>query len=122
DEAPNGEREGIARAVAVTGSVITAAGVIFASSVFAMMAGNVLTLQQLGFTIGMGLLLDTFIVRTLVVPAFATLLGRNLWWPSNRGRGSKVDAEADPDADRSREFVQTARRATPPPPPRLAPR
>jgi RND superfamily putative drug exporter len=119
DEAPNGEREGIARAVSVTGSVITAAGLIFASSVFAMMAGNVLTLEQLGFTIGMGLLLDTFIVRTLVVPAFATLLGPNLWWPSNRGRGSKIKADAEPEVDRSRDFVQTARRAVPPPPPKL---
>jgi RND superfamily putative drug exporter len=51
----------------------------------AMMSGSVSTLAQIGFTIGMGLLLDTFIVRTLVVPSFATLLGRRVWWPS-RGR------------------------------------
>lgn len=81
DEAPNGEPEGVARALAVTGSVITAAGLIFAASVFAMMSGSVLTLTQIGFTIGMGLLLDTFIVRTLVVPAFAALVGPRLWWP-----------------------------------------
>lgn len=97
DEAPNGERPGIARAVAVTGSVITAAGLIFASSVFAMMSGNVLTLEQLGFTIGMGLLLDTFIVRTLVVPAFATLAGRNLWWPSKRGQTPAASQESAPE-------------------------
>lgn len=99
EEAPNGERPGIARAVAVTGSVITAAGLIFASSVFAMMSGNVLTLEQLGFTIGMGLLLDTFIVRTLVVPAFATLAGRNLWWPSNRRETDSPAAELAPEPE-----------------------
>lgn len=113
DEAPNGERHGIAHAVSVTGSVITAAGLIFASSVFAMMAGNVLTLEQLGFTIGMGLLLDTFIVRTLVVPAFATLMGRNLWWPSNR-RGSQTAASAP-----GRDLVPSGRAGGPPPPPIL---
>lgn len=82
EEAPDGNRDGIARAVALTGGVITTAGVIFAVSVFAMMAGGVVILSQIGFTIGMGLLIDTFIVRTLVVPAMATLLGRHLWWPS----------------------------------------
>lgn len=82
DEAPDGSPEGVARALAVTGSVITAAGLIFAASVFAMMAGHVVTLTQIGFTIGMGLLLDTFVVRTLVVPAFAALVGERLWWPS----------------------------------------
>lgn len=82
DEAPDGSAAGVARALAVTGSVITAAGLIFAASVFAMMAGSVVTLTQIGFTIGMGLLLDTFVVRTLVVPAFAALVGRKLWWPS----------------------------------------
>lgn len=81
DEAPDGSAEGVARALAVTGSVITAAGLIFAASVFAMMAGSVVTLMQIGFTIGMGLLLDTFVVRTLVVPAFAALVGPRLWWP-----------------------------------------
>lgn len=81
EEAPDGSRAGIARAVSATGGVITAAGVIFAASLFAMMSGSVLTLSQIGFTIGVGLLLDTFVVRTLVVPAGAALLGPRLWWP-----------------------------------------
>lgn len=82
EEAPDGSREGVARAVALTGGVITAAGVIFAASLFAMMSGSVTTLVQLGFTAGIGLLIDTFVVRTLVVPAFAALVGPRLWWPS----------------------------------------
>ena len=79
EESPNGSPDGIARAVVATGGVITTAGIIFAASVFAMMAGGVQLLSQIGFTIGMGLLIDTFVVRTLVVPAGATLLGRRLW-------------------------------------------
>jgi len=82
EEAPGGSRAGIARAVALTGGVITAAGVIFAASLFAMMSGSVTTLVQLGFTAGLGLLIDTFVVRTLVVPAFAALVGPKLWWPA----------------------------------------
>jgi RND superfamily putative drug exporter len=82
EESPDGSAEGFARALSVTGGVITSAGVIFAASMFALMAGSVTTLAQIGFTIGMGLLLDTFVVRTLVVPAFAVLMGPRLWWPS----------------------------------------
>jgi len=82
EESPDGSRPGIARAVSLTGGVITAAGVIFAASMFAMMSGSVTTLVQLGFTTGCGLLLDTFVVRTLVVPAFAALVGPRLWWPT----------------------------------------
>jgi len=82
EESPDGSKAGIARAVGLTGGVITAAGVIFASSLFAMMSGSVDTLVQLGFTVGIGLLIDTFVVRTLVVPAFAALVGPRLWWPA----------------------------------------
>ena len=76
-----GSAAGIARATAVTGGVITSAGVIFAASMFAMMAGSVLVMLQAGFAIGFGLLLDTFVVRSMLVPALATLLGTRLWWP-----------------------------------------
>lgn len=81
EEAPDGSREGIARAVALTGGVITSAGVIFAASMFAFMSASVITIVQLGFAVGTGLLLDTFVVRTFVVPAVAALLGPRLWWP-----------------------------------------
>jgi RND superfamily putative drug exporter len=90
EEAPDGSRAGIARAVTATGGVITAAGVIFAASLFAMMSGSVLTLSQIGFTIGVGLLLDTFVVRTLVVPAGAALLGPRLWWPRVSREGGVI--------------------------------
>ena len=86
EEAADGSRLGIAKAITATGGVITAAGLIFASSMFAMMAGSVSTLKEFGFVIGMGLVIDTFVVRTLVVPAGAALLGRWFWWPSGRTR------------------------------------
>lgn len=81
EEAPDGSAAGIARATAATGGVITTAGVIFAVSMMALMAGRVTTIGQVGFTIAVGLLLDTFVVRSLLVPAIATLLGKRLWWP-----------------------------------------
>ncbi|WP_370247446.1 MMPL family transporter [Nocardioides sp.] len=81
EEAPDGSADGVARATAATGSVITTAGVIFAVSMLALLAGQISTIGQVGSTIAVGLLLDTFVVRSLLVPALATLLGPRLWWP-----------------------------------------
>ena len=76
-----GIRSGIVKAFTATGGVITVAGVIFAVTMLAMLASPVYTIAQIGFTIGAGLLIDTFIVRTLTVPAVAALLGARIWWP-----------------------------------------
>ena len=75
-------RVGVLRTVARTGSVITSAGLIFAASMFGLMAGSVAIMIQAGLIIGCGLLLDTFLVRTLTVPAIATLLRHASWWPN----------------------------------------
>ncbi|MBO0843634.1 MAG: MMPL family transporter, partial [Nocardioides sp.] len=88
EEAPDGDRGGLARAVSASGRVIAAAGLIFAASMFSLLSGEVRVLGQLGFVVGSGLLIDTFVVRTLVVPAVAAMLGRNLWWPGLGRRGS----------------------------------
>jgi RND superfamily putative drug exporter len=82
EEAPRGLRSGIIRTVSSTGGVITAAGVIFAASMFGMLFASISTLVQAGFIIGTGLLLDTFLVRTITVPAIAALVGDANWWPS----------------------------------------
>ncbi len=82
DESPYGVRSGVIRTVGSTGGVITAAGVIFAASMFGMLFASISTLVQAGFIIGTGLLLDTFLVRTITVPAIAVLVGRANWWPS----------------------------------------
>ncbi|MGA8546538.1 MAG: RND family transporter [Mycobacterium sp.] len=82
DESPHGIRAGVIHTVGSTGGVITAAGVIFAASMFGMMFASINTLVQAGFIIGTGLLLDTFLVRTITVPAIAVLVGQANWWPS----------------------------------------
>jgi len=82
EESPYGIRSGVIRTVRSTGGVITAAGVIFAASMFGMLLASISTLVQAGFIIGTGLLLDTFLVRTVTVPAIAVLVGKANWWPS----------------------------------------
>ncbi len=81
EESVAGLRVGVMRTVGSTGAVITSAGVIFAASMFGLMAGSVGMMVQAGFVIGTGLLIDTFLVRTLAVPALAVLLNRTNWWP-----------------------------------------
>ncbi|WP_207547776.1 MMPL family transporter [Mycobacterium mantenii] len=84
EESVRSMRVGVLRTVAGTGSVITSAGLIFAASMFGLMIGSLDMMIQAGFIIGCGLLLDTFVVRTLTVPAIATLLRERSWWPQRR--------------------------------------
>jgi len=82
DESPRGIRSGVIRTVGCTGGVITAAGLIFAASMFGLLFASISTIVQAGFVVGAGILLDTFLVRTITVPATAVLVGRANWWPS----------------------------------------
>ena len=82
DESPHGMRYGVIRTLRSTGGVITAAGLIFAASMCGLLFSSISTVVQGGFVIGVGVLLDTFLVRTVTVPAMATLVGRANWWPS----------------------------------------
>lgn len=77
----HGTREGVARAVARTGAVITSAGVVLAAVFAALGVLPLVVLGQLGLIVGLGVLLDTLLVRTLVVPAAVALLGDRFWWP-----------------------------------------
>lgn len=81
EELRAGIKTGIIRSMVGTGSVVTTAGLIFGFTMFALIAGYSSTLAQIGTTVGVGLLLDTLIVRSLVIPSIATLLGRWFWWP-----------------------------------------
>ena len=69
-----------------TGRVITSAGLILAGTFAALMAAPLQSLAQMGFATAAGIVLDTFVVRTFVVPAATVLLGRWTWWPSTRTR------------------------------------
>ena len=82
DESPYGIRSGVIRTVGQTGGVITAAGLIFAASMIGLQFSSITTLVQIGFIIAAGILLDTFVVRTITVPAIAVLVGKANWWPS----------------------------------------
>ena len=78
----HGSQQGILRALAVTGTVITSAGIVLAGT-FSVLAVLPLTfLTELGFVVAFGVLLDTFLVRCLLVPSIALTLGDKFWWPS----------------------------------------
>jgi putative drug exporter of the RND superfamily len=86
EESATATRQGVARAVAATGGVITSAGLVFAGTFIAMTSSPVLGLVETGTGVAAGLLLDTFVVRSLLVPSVAALLGRANWWPGERKR------------------------------------
>jgi len=81
EEVAAGINTGIIRAMGGTGRVVTSAGLVFAATMASMLVSGLLTIGQLGATIGLGLLFDTLIVRALMTPSIAALLGRWFWWP-----------------------------------------
>jgi RND superfamily putative drug exporter len=85
DESATGLRSGVIRTVGSTGGVITAAGLIMAASMYGLLFASLSSVVQDAFVLGTGLLLDTFLVRTVTVPAIAVLVGEANWWrPSFR--------------------------------------
>lgn len=101
EETPqHGTRGGIVRAVSATGAVITSAGIVLAA-VFAVLGVlPLIALTQLGIIVGLGILLDTFVVRTVVIPALFTLIGPAIWWPAFHAkdieRGGEVPGVLSP--------------------------
>ena len=81
EESPAGLNTGLIRAVANSGKVVTTAGMVFAVTMMAMLSSDLVSVGQFGATIGVGLLLDTLIVRSFITPAIARLLGPFFWWP-----------------------------------------
>jgi RND superfamily putative drug exporter len=91
----HGSEQGILRALAVTGGVITSAGIVLAGT-FSVLAVLPLTfLTELGFVVAFGVLLDTFLVRSVLVPAIALSLGERFWWPSALSRRSGGEARSN---------------------------
>nr|WP_308428559.1 MMPL family transporter [Mycetocola manganoxydans] len=83
----HGTKQGILRGLAVTGGVITSAGLVLAATFAALSVIPILFLLQIAFIVAFGVLLDTFLVRTLLVPALSYDIGRAIWWPSKLSRG-----------------------------------
>ncbi|HVA10981.1 MAG TPA: MMPL family transporter [Candidatus Dormibacteraeota bacterium] len=82
--------EAVTKAVGITGTTVTSAGLILAGTfgVLGLVGGNS-QIEQIGYSIAFGILLDTFFVRTLLVPSIVALLGRWNWWPSELYRSTK---------------------------------
>ncbi len=85
-----GTRPGIIRGLVVTGGVITSAGVVLAATFAALSVIPILFLVQLAFIVAFGVLVDTIIVRSLLVPAAAYDIGRAVWWPSKLARAEQI--------------------------------
>ncbi|MFV8174539.1 RND family transporter [Mycolicibacterium peregrinum] len=81
EELPAGINTGIIRAMGGSGSVVTAAGLVFAFTMMSMVVSEMIVVAQVGSTIGLGLLFDTLVIRSFMTPSIAALMGRWFWWP-----------------------------------------
>ena len=97
EESSHNVTAGVVRAIKATGPVITSAGAIFAASMFGLAFGSVTTMVQIGVIVGIGLLIDTCIVRAVLTPALTTLIGRANWWPTLWGRKAIPIEEPEPE-------------------------
>ena len=97
-----GTRTGMLRGLAVTGAVITSAGIVLAGTFSALAVLPLVFLTEIGFIIAFGVLLDTFLVRSVLVPALGFDIGSRIWWPSRlahedgAGEEEQVGARAAP--------------------------
>ena len=93
EETPeHGARDGMVRAVSATGGVITSAGIVLAAVFCVLGVLPLIVLTQLGIIVGLGILLDTFVVRTLVIPALFAMIGAAIWWPTFRRCADSAEA------------------------------
>ena len=83
ESAKIGTRAGVIKGLTVTGGVITSAGIVLAATFAVLGVLPLVFLAQLGFAVAFGVLLDTMIVRTILVPALVHEIGGKVWWPSN---------------------------------------
>jgi RND superfamily putative drug exporter len=81
EEIHAGLRTGIIRAMGGSGSVVTAAGLVFAFTMISMAVSELTVIAQVGTTIGLGLLFDTLVIRAFMTPSIAAMLGKWFWWP-----------------------------------------
>src|SRR5829696_5767103 len=103
EETPgHGTRDGIVRAVSATGAVITSAGIVLAAVFCVLGVLPLIVLTQVGIIVGLGILLDSFVVRTVIIPALFTLIGPRIWWPALRTEGYRSNGELQAGRHRAR--------------------
>jgi len=85
-------REAVRRAIAATGGTVTSAGLVLAGTFAVLTVAGSGQAQQIGLGLAAGILLDTFLVRTLLIPSVVVLVGRYNWWPSRLAREAPTDA------------------------------
>lgn len=96
----HGTRDGIIRGLVITGGVITSAGLVLAATFSALAVIPILFLAQIAFIVAFGVLLDTFVVRSILVPALTYDIGQKIWWPSKLSRMTDAQvAEAEAASD-----------------------
>jgi RND superfamily putative drug exporter len=108
EAAEHSTRAGIVEAVTHTGGVITSAGIVLAAVFAALGVLPLVTLGQLGLIVGVGVIVDTLVVRTVIVPAIFALIGERIWWPS-RPESSRTGASEEESTHESREHAAAAR-------------
>ena len=89
----HGTKQGMVRAIASTGGVITSAGIVLAAVFAALGVLPLVTLGQLGLIVGLGVVVDTLVVRTVVVPAIFSLVGDRIWWPGRAPHTRRASVE-----------------------------
>jgi RND superfamily putative drug exporter len=87
-----GTEQGILRALAVTGGVITSAGIVLAGTFSVLGALPLVFLTEIGFVVAFGVLLDTFLVRSVLVPTLVLMIGPKVWWPSSLAKEGREAA------------------------------
>ena len=94
EERDAGLNTGIIRAIAGSGSVVTSAGLVFAFTMMSFAISDLKVMAQVGTTIGLGLLVDTLVIRAFMTPSIAALMGRWFWWPQNvRARPPRISRQ-----------------------------
>jgi len=96
-----GTRPGILRGLTVTGGVITSAGIVLAATFLVLGVLPLVFLREIGIAVAIGVILDTFIIRSTLVPALAYDIGRKIWWPGKLARQPEVDRQpaSDPETN-----------------------
>ena len=97
-----GTRAGILKGLTVTGGVITSAGIVLAATFLVLGVLPLVFLREIGFAVAIGVLLDTFIIRSTLVPALSYDIGKKIWWPSrmaHEGEPGEHVPEAEPDVE-----------------------